>query len=129
MSVTTMAPAMAGSAVAIEPTKGLFHFKIRGVWQHRELLYFLVWRDVKVRYKQTGIGVVWVILQPLLTMAIFTVVFWRFAGIPSDGVPYPLFTFVGLLPWLYFASAVGRCGASLVAESDVIKKVYFPRLI
>jgi lipopolysaccharide transport system permease protein len=115
--------------VTIEPTRGLFHLRLRDIWLHRELLYFLVWRDVKVRYKQTAIGVVWVILQPLLTMLIFTVVFGRFARIPSEGVPYPLFAIVGLLPWLYFSSAVMRSAISVVAEADVIRKVYFPRLI
>jgi len=131
MSVGTAvsAPAIPRPEVAIEPTKGLFHFNLGDVWHHRELLYFLVWRDVKVRYKQTAIGVMWVILQPLLTMAIFTVIFGRFVRIPSDGVPYPLFAYVGLLPWTYFSSAIGRSGASLVAEADVIRKVYFPRLI
>lgn len=131
MSVTTAALAspMAPPAVAIEPTKGLFHLKLRDVWHHRELLYFLVWRDVKVRYKQTAIGIMWVILQPLLTMAIFTVIFGHFVRIPSDDVPYPLFAYVGLLPWTYFSSAISRSGASLVAEADVIRKVYFPRLI
>src|SRR5713101_7196983 len=117
------APAIPRPVVAIEPTKGLFHFNLGDVWHHRELLLFLVWRDVKVRYKQTAIGIMWVILQPLLTMAIFTVIFGRFVRIPSDGVPYPLFAYVGLLPWTYFSSAIGRRGAGLVAEADVIREV------
>jgi lipopolysaccharide transport system permease protein len=129
VSLAAAVPGVPPPAVAIEPTKHLFHFKLADVWHHRELLYFLVWRDVKVRYKQTAIGVVWVVLQPLLTMAIFAAVLGRLVKIPSDNVPYPLFVFVGLLPWLYFSSAISRCGASLVAEADVIRKVYFPRLI
>jgi lipopolysaccharide transport system permease protein len=113
----------------IQPTRGLFHLDLAGVWQYRELLYFLVWRDVKVRYKQTLIGAGWAILQPLMTMAIFTVVFGNFARIPSDGLPYPIFAFTALLPWTYFAHAVGNSSISLVGSSNLINKIYFPRLI
>jgi lipopolysaccharide transport system permease protein len=99
------------------------------VWQYRELLYFLTWRDVKVRYRQTALGVAWAVLQPLLTMAIFSVVFGRLAKLPSDGLPYPIFTFAALLPWQLFAGALTRAGTSLVSSSNLLTKVYFPRLI
>jgi lipopolysaccharide transport system permease protein len=118
-----------GPSVVIEQRKGLFHLDLRAAWQYRELLYFLAWREIKVRYKQTAIGAAWAILQPLLTMAIFTVIFGKFAKIPSDGVPYPLFAYTALLPWVYFAQALGRSGVSLVGDAHLIKKVYFPRLI
>jgi lipopolysaccharide transport system permease protein len=98
-------------------------------WQYRELLYFLTWRDVKIRYKQTAIGATWAILQPLMTMVIFTVVFGQFARIPSDGLPYPVFTYTALLPWHFFAQAITRSGTSLVQSANLISKVYFPRLI
>lgn len=116
-------------AVTIQASKGLFHLELNAVWHYRELLYFLIWRDVKVRYKQTAIGAGWAIFQPLITMVIFTVVFGNFAKIPSDGLPYPIFAFTALLPWTYFAQAINRSGASLVGSANLIKKVYFPRLI
>jgi lipopolysaccharide transport system permease protein len=116
-------------SVVIEAKKGLFHLDLRAVWQYRELLFFLVWREIKVRYKQTLIGAAWAILQPLLTMAVFTVIFGKFAKIPSDGLPYPLFAYTALLPWVYFAQALGRSGVSLVGDANLIKKVYFPRLV
>lgn len=115
--------------IRIEPSKGLVSLHLKDVWEYRELLYFLTWRDIKVRYKQSLLGVGWSVLQPLLTMIIFTFVFGRFAGVPSEGVPYPLFSFAALLPWQYFASAVGRSGVSIVNSSNLIAKVYFPRLI
>jgi len=115
--------------VVIEPTRGLFDLDLRAVWEYRELLYFLVWRDVKVRYKQTAIGVAWVVLQPLLTMMVFAVVFGYLARIPSDGLPYPLFAFTALLPWTYFSQALTRGGSGLVGNANLISKVYFPRLI
>lgn len=110
-------------------TKKTFGDSFADIWRYRELLYFLVWRDVKIRYKQTVIGGLWAILQPLTTMAIFTVVFGTFVKIPSDGVPYPVFAYAALVPWTYFAQALGRSGTSLVNESSLITKVYFPRLI
>jgi lipopolysaccharide transport system permease protein len=115
--------------VVIEPRKGFFYFDLRSVWQYRELLYFLVWRDVKVRYKQTAIGVGWAALQPLVSMAIFTAIFGTFAKIASDGLAYPLFAFCGILPWNYFSGALQRCIASVVGDAQLVKKVYFPRLI
>jgi lipopolysaccharide transport system permease protein len=102
---------------------------LRELWAYRELLYFLVWRDVKVRYKQTAIGAVWAILQPLLTMVVFTIVFKNLADMPSDGLPYTIFAYTALLPWHLFAGALTRCVASLVSEAHLISKVYFPRLL
>ncbi len=115
--------------VVIRPRKGLFDLDLRALWHYRELFYFLVWRDVKVRYKQTIIGAGWAVLQPLMTMVIFTVVFSKFAKVPSDGFPYPIFAYTALLPWTYFAQAIGRSGTSLVSSANLIRKVYFPRLI
>ena len=120
---------MRAATVVIEPARGLFDLDLKGVWEYRELLYFLVWRDVKVRYKQTAIGVAWVVLQPLLTMMVFTVIFSYLVRIPSDGLPYPLFVFAALLPWTYFNQALTRGGAGLVSNANLITKVYFPRLI
>jgi lipopolysaccharide transport system permease protein len=99
------------------------------VWQARELLYFLVWRDVKVRYKQTALGVAWSVLQPFLTMVVFTIFFGRLARVPSDGVPYPLFSLAALVPWTYFSTAVSNGSASLVGNQHLIAKVYFPRVL
>jgi lipopolysaccharide transport system permease protein len=113
----------------IEPRTGVFSVGMGEVWRYKELLYFFIWRDIKVRYKQTALGALWVMLQPLCAMLIFTVVFGYFSKIPSDGLPYSIFAFTGLLPWTYFAQAVIRGSGSLVAGSDLIRKVYFPRLI
>jgi len=115
--------------VVIQPGETLLHLDLGGIWQYRELLYFLVWRDVKVRYKQTAIGIGWTVLQPLMTMVLFTIVFGNFAQIPSDGLPYPVFAYTALLPWTYFAQALGRGGTSLVGNANLISKVYFPRLM
>ncbi len=121
--------AIGQAPVVVEPRKGLLALDLQGLWQYRELLYFLAWRDVKVRYKQTAIGAGWAIFQPLVTMVIFTVIFGNFAKIPSDGLPYPIFAFTALLPWNVFASALTRSSGSLVSEAHLISKVYFPRLI
>ena len=102
---------------------------LRDLWSYRELLYFLVWRDVKVRYKQTLLGAAWAILQPLLTAFVFTLFFGRLAGIPSEGLPYPLFAYAGLLAWTFFAQALTQSSASLVGSANLITKVYFPRLV
>src|SRR5215472_10611431 len=102
---------------------------LREIWEFRELLYFLIWRDVKVRYKQTVLGAAWAVLQPVLYMVLFTVVFGRLAHLPSDGAPYPVFVFAGLLPWTFVANAVTNAGTSLVNNANLITKVYFPRLI
>jgi lipopolysaccharide transport system permease protein len=116
-------------SIVIEPRRGLLNIDVGTLWQYRELLYFLIWRDVKVRYKQTIIGMAWVVLQPVLTMIVFTLVFGRFAKIPSDGMPYPVFIFAALLPWNLFASSLGRGGDSVVQHANLISKVYFPRLV
>ncbi|BCS54981.1 ABC transporter permease [Geobacter sp. SVR] len=115
--------------VLIQPRRGLFQLDLRAVWKYRELLYFLVWRDVLVRYKQTVIGAAWAILQPLITMALFTAIFSNMAKVPSDGKPYPVFAFAALLPWNYFSQALQRSGGSLVGSSNLITKIYFPRLL
>ncbi len=115
--------------VVIEPRRSLFDLELRSVWEYRELLYFLVWKNVKVRYKQTVVGAGWVIIQPLLTMIIFTVVFNYMAKIPSDGLPYPIFAYTALLPWTYFSQALARGGGGLVRNAGLISKIYFPRFI
>ena len=117
------------SRIVIQPRKGLFHLDLSSIWAYRELLYFLAWRDIKVRYKQTVIGAVWAILQPLMTMVIFTVIFGKLAQIPSDGLPYPLFAYAALLPWEYFSQAMSRSGVSVVNDASLVQKIYFPRLI
>lgn len=125
------APFVGGAAARtlIRPTGSGTPIRLRQLWTYRELFYFLVWRDVKVRYKQSALGVAWAVLQPLLTMTIFTVFFGRLAGVPSDGVPYPLFAFAGLLPWTFFSSGVTNGGNSLISNSNLITKVYFPRVL
>ena len=115
--------------VIIEPSSAWVALRLRDLWNYRELLYFLTWRDVKVRYKQTLLGATWAILQPLLTMLIFTLLFGRLAGIQSDGVPYPIFAYAGLLIWTFFANAVTNSGNSLVGSANLITKIYFPRMI
>lgn len=115
--------------VRIRPSQGWSSLKLRDVWDYRELLYFLVWRDVKVRYKQTVLGIAWVALQPLATTIVFTLIFGNLAKLPSDNLPYAVFALAGLLPWNYFAGAIGKGGASLVGSANLISKVYFPRLI
>ncbi len=112
----------------IEERSGLFDIDWSELWEYRELLYTLVEREVKVRYKQTAMGVSWVLLQPLLTMLIFTAVFGRMAKMPSDGIWYPVFVLTALLPWTYFAQALTRSGSSLVSNANLVKKVYFPRI-
>ena len=115
--------------VVIEPSKSWVALNLRDLWAYRELLYFLTWRDVKVRYKQTLLGAAWAILQPLLTMLIFTLLFGRLAGIKSDGIPYPIFAYAGLLIWTFFANSVTNSGNSLVGSANLITKIYFPRMI
>ncbi len=113
----------------IEPPHALVPLDLSELWEHRELLYFLFWREVKVRYKQTALGVVWALIQPFFTMVVFTVVFSRFGRVPSDGLPYPVFAFSALLPWQLFAFALTESSNSVVANQRLITKVYFPRLI
>lgn len=115
--------------VIIEASRSWVALNLRHLWNYRELLYFLTWRDVKVRYKQTLLGAAWAIIQPLLTMLIFTLLFGRLAGIKSDGIPYPIFAYAGLLIWTFFANAVTNSGNSLVGSANLITKIYFPRMI
>lgn len=121
--------ARADPLVVIEPSRGWVAIDLGSVWEHRELLYFLIWRDVKVRYKQTVLGAAWAILQPTVTMVVFTFFFGGLAGIPSDGVPYPIFSYAGLLPWTFFSQGLTQSSNSLVGSQNLITKVYFPRLI
>jgi lipopolysaccharide transport system permease protein len=114
--------------VHIRPTRGFASLGIRELWQSRELLYFLVWRDVKVRYAQTALGVSWAVIQPFLTMVVFSLFFGRLARMPSDGVPYPIFSFAALVPWTFFANGLVQSANSLVLNQNLIKKAYFPRL-
>lgn len=121
--------AAAPPATIIAPSQGWVSVRLSEVWAYRELLYFLVWREIKVRYKQTAIGVSWAIVQPFMTMVVFSVFFGRFAGIPSDGVPYPVFAYCALLPWQLFAFALAESTNSVVNNQRLLTKVYFPRVI
>jgi lipopolysaccharide transport system permease protein len=112
----------------IEPQRGWTSLKLGELWEYRELLYFLAWRDIKVRYKEAALGASWAILQPLLTMLIFSLFFGRLAKVPSDGIPYPLFSFTALVPWTFFVMAVQQSSNSVVGSANLISKVYFPRL-
>jgi lipopolysaccharide transport system permease protein len=115
--------------VIIEPSRGWAALQLRAVWQYRELLYFLVWRDLKVRYKQTLLGAAWIVLQPVTSMVVFSLLFGGLLKVPSEGVPYPIFAYAALLPWNYFAGSLTRSSTSLVGSAHLITKVYFPRLI
>ena len=115
--------------IRIEPSKGWLSLNLRDVWEYRDLFYFLTWRDVKVRYKQTAIGAAWAIIQPFFTMVVFSLFFGQLAKIPSEGVPYPIFSYTALLPWTFFANAMGQASNSLVGSANLISKVYFPRLL
>ena len=127
-------PAAAAPAAApvphfvIEAGRGSLWDALGELWQHRELLYFLAWRDVKLRYKQTALGALWAVLQPLLMMVVFTLLFGKLAHVPSDGLPYPIFAFAGLVPWQFFQTAVSQGGASVIGNAQLITKVYFPRM-
>jgi homopolymeric O-antigen transport system permease protein len=118
----------ATQVIRIEPTHGFVSLRLKELWQYRELLYFLVWRDIKVRYKQTALGAAWAIIQPLFTMLIFSVFFGRLAKVPSDGIPYPLFSFCALVPWTFFSQGITMGSNCVVQSANVVKKVYFPRL-
>jgi lipopolysaccharide transport system permease protein len=113
----------------IEPSRGWVSLKLRELWDYHELLYFLMWRDIKVRYKQTVMGAAWAIIQPFFTMVVFSLFFGKLAKVPSDGLPYPIFAYAALVPWTFFASGLGKSSNSLVGNSYLIKKVYFPRLV
>lgn len=124
MSTTVETP-----TVIIEARTGAVDLRLADVWEYRELLYFLVWRDVKVRYKQTALGAAWAILQPFTTMVVFSLFFGKLAAMPSDGVPYPIFSLAGLVPWTLFSYGLSQGANSLVGSQNLIKKVYFPRLV
>src|SRR5262245_38986428 len=112
----------------IEPSKGWVPVKVHELWEYRELLYFLTWRDIKVRYKQTALGAAWAIIQPFFTMVVFSLFFGHLAKVPSDGIPYPLFSLAALVPWTFFANGLTQSSNSLVGNANLITKVYFPRL-
>jgi lipopolysaccharide transport system permease protein len=118
----------AAPVIVIRPSRGWVSLKLRELWEYRELLYFLTWRDIKVRYKQTVLGAAWAIIQPFFTMVVFSLIFGRLANIPSDGIPYPIFSYAALVPWTFFANGLSQSSNSLVGSANLIKKVYFPRL-
>jgi lipopolysaccharide transport system permease protein len=132
-SARELPSAASGAAPAavtyIRPTRGWTSLRLRELWEYRELVFFLIWRDIKVRYKQTALGVAWALIQPLFTMVIFSLFFGRLAKMPSDGVPYHLFAYAGLIPWTFFANGLMQSANSTVGSAQLIKKVYFPRLI
>ena len=115
--------------IVIKPSRGWASLQLRALWEYRELLYFLTWRDIKVRYKQTVLGAAWAIIQPLFAMVVFSIFFGRLAKVPSDGLPYPIFAYCALLPWQLFAHSLGEAANSLVGSQSLITKVYFPRLV
>jgi lipopolysaccharide transport system permease protein len=131
--LATTSPARVDQAdppfVRIQVSRGWAPLKLRDLWEHRELLYFLAWRDVAIRYKQTIFGALWAIIQPFMTMVAFSLFFGQLAKIPSDGVPYPIFSYTALLPWNYFAQSLAKSSNSLVGSANLITKVYFPRLV
>ena len=124
----SLAPAAGAKVTELRPTRGWVALRLPDLWEYRELLWLLALRDIKVRYKQTLLGAGWAILQPVATALIFTIVFGRLARLPSDGIPYPLFALAGLVPWTFFSTAVGSTAVSLVGNTNLISKVYFPRL-
>jgi len=121
-------PKVSSPIIVIKPGVG-FAFKFKEFWDYRELLYFFIWRDIKVRYKQTVIGAAWAVIQPFFTMVVFSIFFGKFAKIPSDGLPYPIFAYCALVPWTYFANSLTKATNTMVMNQNVITKVYFPRLI
>jgi len=120
---------MTGEITVLRPSRGWVPLRLAELWASRELLYFLVWRTVKVRYKQTSLGVAWAVVQPVMTMAVFSLFFGRLAGIPSEGVPYPVFALTALVPWTYFANSVTQASNSLVEQESLLTRIYFPRLL
>lgn len=122
-------PSPSSDTILIRPSRGWSALNLRDLWHYRELVFFLIWRDVKVRYKQTALGAAWAILQPVLQMIVFTVLFGNIAKLSSEGVPYPIFSYTALLPWGLFAKALGDAGRSLVLNRNMLTKVYFPRLV
>jgi lipopolysaccharide transport system permease protein len=129
ITVTKAAPLRAAPTVLIKPRRSLLSLDLKAAWEYRELLYFLIWRDLAVRYRQTIIGVGWVLIQPMMTMLIFSVIFGKFAKMPSDGIPYPIFFYSALLPWNLFAHSLTRGTVSVAGNAHMISKIYFPRLL
>ena len=115
--------------IIVEPSRGWTSLKLRDLWEYRELLYFLTWRDIKVRYKQTALGAAWAVIQPFFTMVVFSLFFGRLAKVPSDDIPYPIFAYAALVPWTFFAQGLNQSSNSLVGSANLITKVYFPRLV
>jgi lipopolysaccharide transport system permease protein len=115
--------------IVVKPSKGWISLKLKELWEYRELLYFMAWRDIKVRYKQTVLGAAWAIIQPFFTMVVFSIFFGKLAKVPSDGLPYPIFAYAALVPWSFFANGLNQASNSLVGSANLIKKVYFPRLV
>lgn len=122
-------PSRGGTLQVLEPSRGWVALRLREVWEYRGLVYFLVWRDLKVRYKQTALGAAWAVLRPFTTMVVFSVFFGRLAGIPSDDLPYPIFAYAALVPWTLFADGFSQAATSLVSSAQLVRKVYFPRLV
>jgi lipopolysaccharide transport system permease protein len=129
MSATTGSATLSRTVHIIEPTSGWRSLRLGELWAHRDLLWLLAWRDVRVRYKQTVLGVGWAVVQPAVTIVVFSLIFGRLAKVPSDGAPYPAFTYSALLPWTFFATALTRAANSLVSNAPLLTKVYFPRLV
>jgi lipopolysaccharide transport system permease protein len=129
MSASTVASPLTRPQLVMEPTRGWRSLKLGELWAYRDLLWLLAWRDVRVRYKQTALGVGWAIVQPVVTIVVFSLIFGRLAKVPSDGAPYPAFTYSALLPWTFFSGALTRAANSLVSNAPLLTKVYFPRLL
>jgi lipopolysaccharide transport system permease protein len=127
--MATTSPEITPYVKIIKPVEGWIPLNLGELWQYREMLWFLIWRDLKVRYKQTVLGMSWAVIQPFMTMIVFSFVFGRLARMPSDGIPYPLFSYVGLLPWTFFSNGLTKASNSMVGNAGLIKKIYFPRLI
>ncbi|HRX00803.1 MAG TPA: ABC transporter permease, partial [Cyclobacteriaceae bacterium] len=126
---SNMTPLTDIPVTVIRPSRGWVSLQLDEVWKYRELLYFFIWRDIKVRYKQTILGAAWAIIVPFMNMVVFSLFFGKLANIPSDGIPYPLWSFAALVPWQFFTSGISTSSSSLVTSSNMIKKIYFPRLI
>jgi lipopolysaccharide transport system permease protein len=129
MTETTITPKAPEEVAYLRPSRGWSALNLFDIWRYRELVYFLIWRDIKVRYKQTALGVLWAVLQPVLTMIVFNFFFGKVAKVPTGGIPYPIFSYTGLLPWGLFTKAISDAGRSLIANRSMITKVYFPRLV
>ncbi len=129
MSQTTLTQPAPEEVVILRPSRGWSALNLGDLWRYRELVYFMIWRDIKVRYKQTALGAAWAIIQPFFTMVVFTLFFGKLAKVPSDNVPYPIFSYAGLLPWGLFTKALSDAGRSMISNRSMITKIYFPRLV